>query len=203
MNESKLQEILEEYALRTEGGNDMRLLRQMIDSYPQYAEELEDFAAARAVIRFAPDEEFAPEEEARFAELGMQNLRMFLGEKGSNAVASDAALQSLTDRAKAKGMNKKSFAAALGLSVSMVQYLEKRRLAFASIPQAIIAKVGEVLEAGEEAVAAYLNQSPDTAAQASFKATERAEEMPPKDFAEAVREDQMLSPDEKRKLLEL
>lgn len=203
MNETRLQDILEEYAIRTQGGNDMQVLRQMIDTYPQYAGELEDFAAARAVIRFAPDEELAPEEEARFAELGMQNLRMVLGEKGSSAVEIDTALHSLTDMAKAKGMNKKSFAAALGLSVSLVQYLEKRRLAFASIPGAIIAKVAQVLEAGEEAVVAYLNQPPDITAQASFKATERAEEMPPKDFAEAVREDQMLSPDEKRKLLEL
>lgn len=202
MSKPDLEEVLEEYAAATPTGNDLKILRSLTDKYPQYRDELADFAAARAVVKYAPDEDISIEEEKRFSEAGLKNLRLILG--SLNAVSpSQNALHSLTDAAKARGMNKKNFAAALGLSVSLVQYLEKRRLAFASIPRTIIARVAKVLEAGEEAVAAYLNQPPDTAMQASFKATERAEEMPPKDFAEAVREDQMLSPDEKRKLLEL
>lgn len=202
MSKPDLEEVLEEYAAATPTGNDLKILRTLTDKYPQYRDELADFAAARAVVKYAPDEDLSTEEEKRFSETGLTNLRLVLGSLNAGGASQDA-LDSLTDAAKAKGLNKRGFAAALGLSVSLVQYLEKRRLAFASIPRAIIAKVAEVLEAGEEAVAAYLNQSPDIATQTSFKATERAEEMPPKDFAEAVREDQMLSPDEKRKLLEL
>jgi hypothetical protein len=112
-------------------------------------------------------------------------------------------LQSLTDAAKAKGMNRSKFAAALGLSVSLVQYLEKRRLDYASIPKTIVSKVAEVLETGEELVKDYLNQPPGLVTNASFKATERPEDLQPKSFAEAVREDQQLSNEEKRKLLGL
>jgi transcriptional regulator with XRE-family HTH domain len=199
INETNLQDVLEEYAIKAGSENDPQILRRMIAKYPQYSAELKDFAAARAVLRFAPEEELSTEEEARFAKIGLQNLRAVLSKK---EISTDV-LQSLTDAAKEKGLNKKSFAAALGLSVSLVQYLEKRRLDFASIPKNLIAKVAQTLETGEEIVSAYLNQPPDFATQASFKTTTRAEEMPPKNFAEAVREDQTLSAEEKLKLLKL
>lgn len=201
MNEIKLQDILEEYSIRTADGNDMQILHQMMLEFPGFAEDLEDFAAARAVLRFAPEVELTTEEETRFADLGLQNLRQILRENQQSDPAT--VLQSLTEAAKFKGMNKKSFAAALGLSVSLVQYLEKRRLAFSSIPQTLIGRISDLLETGEEMVAAYLNQPPDFANQASFKTNERAVEIPPKDFSEAVSEDQTLSLAEKRKLLEL
>lgn len=196
MIETNLQDVLEEYAISAGSENDFAILNKMLAKYPQYSEELKDFAVARAVARFAPEPEFSPEEETRCAQIGLQNLRAVLGEKATT-------LSSLTEMAKAKGLNKKSFADALGLSVSLVQYLEKRRLAFASIPRAVISKIAEVLGAGEEAISAYLNQPPDYALQASFKTNTRAEEMSPKNFAEVVREDQQLSADEKRKLLEM
>lgn len=198
MNEMNLADVLENYAVVTGAENDQRILHEWMGKYPQYAAALMDFAAARAFVRYAPDVELSAEEEMRYQAIGLQNLRLVLGENP----ASQATLQSLTEAAKAKGLNKKGFAAAIGLSVSLVQYLEKRRLDFASIPQAVISKVAQILETGEETISAYLNQPPDYAAQASFKTNTRAEEMPPKNFAEAVSEDQTLTPEEKRHLLE-
>ena len=199
MNEMNLADVLENYAMATGTENDQRVLHEWMGKYPQYAAALMDFAAARAFVRYAPDVELSAEEETRYQAIGLQNLRSVLGEN----TASQAALQSLTEVAKAKGLNKKGFAAAIGLSVSLVQYLEKRRLDFASIPQAVISKVAQILETGEETISAYLNQPPDYAAQASFKTNTRAEEMPPKNFAEAVNEDQTLTPEEKRRWLKM
>lgn len=198
-DEIKLQEVLEEYALAAGTDNDQQILRQMTEKYPQFADDLHDFAAARAVIKYAPEPKISAEEESRYRAIGLQNLRTILSE----SAGVQTALQSLTDAAKAKGMNRSKFAAAIGLSVSLVQYLEKRRLEFASIPKTIIAKVAEVLETGEELVAGYLNQSPIRTAGASFKAATRPEELQPKSFAEAVREDQTLSAEEKSKLLNM
>jgi hypothetical protein len=82
-------------------------------------------------------------------------------------------------------------------------YLEKKRLEYSSIPQAIIKKISDVLETGEEIVSSYLAQTPDMAGEASFKTATRPEEVTLKSFAEAVREDQMLSAEEKKKLLDL
>ena len=72
-----------------------------------------------------------------------------------------------------------------------------------SIPKAVIKKIADALETSEELVAGYLNRPPVSAVNASFKAQERPEEMKPKSFADAVREDQTLSSEEKQKLLEL
>ena len=197
-NEMNLQEVLEEYAIAAGTENDHQILRQMSHKYPQYAEDLQDFAAARAVLKYAPPAELSADDEAKQREIGRQNLTAVLSEL--NAAP---ALASLTDAAKAKGLNRAKFAAAAGLSVSLLQYLEKRRLDFVSIPKIIIAKVAEVLETNAETVANYLNQSPISAANASFKTETRPEQLQPKSFADAVREDQQLSAEEKRKLLEM
>ncbi len=194
MNETILTDVLEEYALAAPHGFDQETLKQMCDKYPQFAADLKDFAAARAVIKYAPEVEISAADEARFQQIGMENLRTVLSESNNS-------LESLTDAAKAKGLNRSKFAAALGLSVSLVQYLEKRRLEFASIPQNVVAKIAEVLETGEELVANYLNQTAVSSASASFKTETRPEELKPKSFAEAVREDQQLSNEEKQRLL--
>lgn len=197
MNELDLSEVLEEYAAATPLGNDHKILRRLSEQYPQFAEDLRDFAAARSVLRYAPEVEFSAEEESRYQKIGLQNLRSILN------ASPQAAFESLLEAAKAKNLNRSKFAAALGLSVSLVQYLEKRRLEFASIPPKIINRIAEVLEIAEETVAKYLNQPPVVATNASYKTQERPVEIKPKSFSEAVREDQQLSTEEKRKLLEL
>ena len=202
MSEPNLDEILEEYAAATPAGNDLKVLSEVSDKYPQHADALTDFAAARAVARHAPEEELSKEEEDRFAESGLKNMRMVLGALNESGATANA-LDSLVDAAKAKGLNRKGFAAAIGLSTSLVTYLEKRRLDSASIPKTIVEKVARVLDMGEELISLYLNQPPDLAINTSFKTNTRAEDLPPKNFSDAVREDQQLSADEKRKLLEL
>ncbi len=202
MNETNLADILEIYAIATPEGNDLEILRRLTEKYPQFAADLSDFAAARAIVKFAPDEELSADEEKRFRESGLKNLREILG-AGDSIAAPQNALQSLTDTAKEKGLSRKSFAAALGLSVSLVMYLEKRRLAFASIPKNLLGKISEVLETSEDLIASYLNQPQDLATGASFKTNTRPEDLQPKNFAEAVREDQKLSKEDKRNLLEL
>lgn len=199
MNEITLTDVLEEYALAAPYENDSQKLARVKTLYPQFARELDDFAAARAVVKYAPEAEFSAAEKARYRELGRQNLQTVLNEIS----AEKTALESLIDAAKARGLNRAKFAAAIGLSVSLAQYLEKRRLEFATIPPNIIAKIADVLATGENLIADYLNQSPISAANASFKATERPEQLKPKSFAEAVREDQQLSTEEKRRLLEM
>ena len=202
MSETNLDEILEEYAAATPAGNDLKVLQEVAEKHSQHADDLTDFAAARAVAKHAPEEELSAEEEQRFAEAGLKNLRMVLGALNESGATAEA-LQSLVEAANSKGLNRKSFAAAVGLSTSLVMYLEKRRLDFASIPKTIVAKIARVLETGEELVSSYLSQPSDLATNMSFKTNTRAEDLPPKNFSDAVREDQQLSAEEKRKLLEL
>ena len=202
MSKLNLEEVLEEYAAATPAGNDLKILHSVMQEHSEYADDLADFAAARAVVKHAPEEDLSSEEELRFQEFGIRNLRMVLSSINGASAAKNT-LQSLTDTAKAKGLNRSKFAAAVGLSVSLIQYLEKRRIEFSSIPKVIISKIAEVLESSEDSIASYLKQPSDYAAQSSFKTDTRAEELLPKSFAEAVREDQTLSAEEKRRLLEI
>ena len=199
MNEMTLADVLESYAVETSGGNDQNVLRKWLENYPQFASDLMDFAASRAVIKFAPEEDLSAAEEQRYHEFGLNNLRAYL----SKTNTSPTIPESLTDLAKERGLNKAKFASAIGVSLSLLMYLEKKRLEFSSIPQAIIKKISDVLETGEEIVSSYLNQTPDLASEASFKTATRPEEVTLKSFSEAVREDQMLSSEEKKKLLDL
>ncbi len=201
MSETNLVDVLEEYAMAAPEGNDHQVLTSMIEKYPQFDTDLTDFAAARAVIKFAPEAEISASEEMRYQESGVKSLREVLGAYNSATPAQNV-LSSLTEAAKEKGLNKKTFAGALGLSVSLVMYLEKRRLEFESIPKSIVAKLAQVLETAEEAISSYLSQPPDLATGASFKTSTRPEELKPKSFSEAVREDQTLTPEDKRKLLD-
>ena len=78
MNEVNLDEVLEEYAAATPAGNDLKVLQSATEKYPQFADDLADFAAARAVVKHAPEEELTAEEEERLQESGLNNLRMVL-----------------------------------------------------------------------------------------------------------------------------
>lgn len=202
MNEPILETVLEEYLAATPSGNDLKILQNFSNEYPQFAQDLEDFAAARAVVKHAPEEELSAEEEQQIEESGLVNLRSVL-DSLKIANPSPSVMQSLVDAAKSKGLSRVKFASALGLSTSLVIYLEKRRLDFATIPKTIVTKISEILEIAEEMVSNYLDQTPDFSVKASYKTETRAEELPPKSFAEAVREDQILTAEQKRKLLEL
>ena len=194
MSDATLSEVLEGYAIDTPDGNDQETLQRWMERHPEFARELMDFAAARAYVRNV-DEGPMPDEE-RYAEIGLNALKEVLGREATE-------LSSLTATAEAKGWKKPEFAKKLGLSMSLLMYLEKRRVKIATVPKAIVAKIAELLETSEHAIAAYLSQPPSVAGEASFKSQTRPEEERQKDFADAVREDQSLSPGEKQDLLSL
>lgn len=200
MKEITLTDVLEGYACETPAGNDQKILQKWIETYPQFANDLTDFAAARAIVKFAPEEEISAQNERRYEEMGLKNLRTILGKETSPQIE----ISSLADLAKAKGFNKAKFASAIGLSLSLLMYLEKKRLEAATIPRALIKRIADALETGEEIVSAYLSQPLSTATQASFKTASRPSgEAELKSFTDAVREDQTLSAKEKNELLQL
>ncbi len=202
--ENELEKVLEGYAIETPAGNDRKILKRWMRKYPQFAEDLMEFAARRAVIRNAPAPEIPSEKAARYRNSGMESLGKFLSAREE----SSANLTSLTKLAKRFGMNKKNLADSLGLSISLVMYLEKRRLRFATIPNQMIERIAGVLKTSERAVAEYLQQGPAPADGLNFKSDTRpkvdlSEGEESKDFAEAVREDQTLPPKAKENLLQM
>lgn len=194
MSGKTLAEVLEGYAVETSGGNDLAVLRRWIEENPEFADDLMEFAAARAIVA-QPDEEFTEDEEARFRELGRSVL--------ANAMTkAQEAPQSLAAAAAEKGWDKAEFAKRLGISISLLMYAEKRRLQFSSIPKVMIERIAGLLEMTEQTVANYL-QMPAATGGTSFKTATRPDSVSQKSFADAVREDQTLTTAEKRALLDL
>jgi hypothetical protein len=195
--EALLQSVLESYAAETPEGNDMAILKRWMVKHPEFADELIEFAADRAEMEFLPDPEITPEESARFREHG---LKLFNDLRPASKKKS-VSIHSLTELASQHGLNKQAFAKAVGMSLSLIMYMEKRRLKAASIPDKIIRKTADVLKATKESVEEYLHRAPAAGA-LSYKAESRPEDVPQKDFAEAVAEDQELTEEQKRTLLE-
>jgi hypothetical protein len=197
---ASLEDVLESYAIETRGeNNNFVALRQWMEKYPEYAQELMDFAAERSLIG-ASQSEISEQEVVRHLERSRQTLENFLANRSQKT---ENSIESLTAAAQSIGMNKMKFASAIKLSLSLVMYLEKRRLQFATIPSQVIKRLAETLQTTEERIASYLDQQPDFAFNANFKAQERPEAAEQKDFAQAVREDQSLTKEQKEELLRL
>lgn len=196
---ASLEDVLESYAIETRGENNLVALRRWMEKYPEYAQELMDFVAERSLIG-ASQLEKSEQEVDRHLERSRQTLENFLANRSQKT---ENSIESLTAAAQTLGMNKVKFASAIKLSLSLVMYLEKRRLQFTTIPRQVIKRLAETLQTTEEKIASYLDQQPDFAFNANFKAQERPEAAEQKDFAQAVREDQSLTKEQKEELLRL
>lgn len=198
MNEQtiSLTEVLENFAFEaTKAGNGQTTLEKYIAKYPQFAVELKFFAIEKDLLQFSNLETISDAEKEEYLAHSRETLSNFLAEFDAPEISS------LNSLAKHLGMKKRDFAKRLGISISLLIYLEKRRLEFATIPNRFIKKIAEVLGQTETAVANYLNQTADFATGASFKTNERPNIGGQKSFAEAVREDQTLTEAEKRELI--
>lgn len=193
----ELEDVLEGYAVETPDGNDAAILKKWMKTHPQFAQDLLAFAAERTRVQHMPDPVLTEGEIKTAMARGRAALDAFRESPAKKKVS----IHSLTDLAKEHGLNKESFAKAVGLSLSLIMYFEKRRLRAASIPDKVIERVAETLKATKEAVEEYLHREPSAGA-LSYKAESRPEEMPAKEFSEAVKEDRELTDEEKRSLLE-
>ncbi len=194
-----LDDVLEGYAVETPDGNDLEILKKWMSKYPDAADDLMEFASMRAEIKHAPEPKISDEDTSRYKAKGLEMLGQFINasKKKSDTISSLNAL------AEAQGMDKKAFAAVLGVSISLLTYLEKRRLQAASIPRQLVVKIAESVKTTEESVAAYLSGGPSLSTQTSFKAETRPETAEEKDFADAVNEDPGLTAEQKQALLSL
>ena len=197
MNESQLLEVLESYASATPDGNDKRILEDWIRRFPQFSQELIDFAANRDLRTFSVQPEIDEYEEARFLKRSWEAFERMRGRKPRPAIAS------LIHLAEQRSLRVTDFAAKLGISMSLLIYLEKRKLDFMTIPKRMIRKIADVLEVSQESVIAFLSQGPGFAPNANYKASAKPMTVPPKSFIEAVKQDQELTHEQKIDLIRM
>ncbi len=191
-------DVLESYAIAASGRNDFNILKEWVERYPQFAEELIEFAAECTIDDRTPDQPVSAELERIDRDAARARLSVALHNRRDVQP-----ITSLIGLAKKERRSMQSFAAAAGLSVSLLMHLERRRVEFASIPGQLVRRLAELLSVGDEAVAEFLRLGPDRAPEMSYKADLMPLPVVQKSFADVVREDQMLSREQKLELLNL
>ena len=107
----------------------------------------------------------------------------------------------ILSRAKQLDLDKVSLANATELSIPLVMKLDRRMITFASIPDLVLRRVGEILRAPIEILRVYLQQQPAFAVGANFRADQSPVLPETQDFFAAVSEDLTISEARKQALL--
>jgi transcriptional regulator with XRE-family HTH domain len=195
-----LEDVLDEYVLAVQQPNQAALV-EWVARYPQYEDELTNFTVEWARVEHAPD---APAESPALVEAAAERHMAMLRERGLlYAVDGAAALAGLVEEAEANGLTKKQLAERAGLTVPLLTKLDRRLIRFASIPGEVVSRIAAALDAQADAVAAYLQGGPRLAQAVSYKAEEAPTLPEPQDFVDAVRDDPVLTPEQRAELLSL
>lgn len=202
-----LEAVLDAY-LSEAHGPDWTGLKAWLDEYPYYAAELMDFAAAWAQSEGMPRAHGAEAISGeRVAQIARAALDAALAEYPLTSATTDtdgqAAFPGLLDAGERLGLKLRDIARAAGLSAAIVRKLDRRLITAATVPGAVVGRLAEVLHTGAATIQSYLEQPATLADGAQFRAEQTPELARRETFDEAVRKDQLLSNDEKRRLLAL
>lgn len=193
----ELDKIFAEYEKATETGESSSILQMFVRKYPQYERELTNFAAMRFLVNNTPDEPISLTENEQISVL----TNKILDTIHSNQTKPIQSIESLITAAKNLGMKKIEFAKRIGLNPSQLYNLEIRRYIFSTIPNGLVETVAETLQTTRETIESFLNLTPSVAA--NYKSQDRPDEIKQVSFAQAIKEDETLSTEEKERLLNM
>lgn len=192
-----LEDVLDAYVAES-GTPSYETLAAWTRRYPRYERELADFTAAWSLMRWLPPSTTAAEaDEAALVQRGMRTVRALLHER----VDRQAAIASLLEAGKERGLATGALAERAGLSVPLVLKLDRRLIRAATIPARVIEGLAAALGRDAAGVAAYLQGAPRLAAGASYHAGATPALGGQEDFADAVRGDLTLSEEQRARLL--
>jgi len=171
---------------------------KIFDSLTSWMDEADsmDLAELRDVRRMMGDDVEASERQ--FLSV-LKDLKAGLGQPESVTVA----ISGLIAKAQERGLDTIALADKTGLSVVLVTKLDRRILAFKSIPRQLLRALADVLESTLSAIAEYLQQPQVFAAGARFRADESPRVPEQQDFFDAVRTDKSISEERRAALLAL
>ncbi len=189
----RLEDVLDAYVASDVGPNSP--LDEWLRSYPEFEREITDFAASWSLMKSlppAPDAEQVDEETLVLR--GMSVVQNLLhGQSREPASDSVAPFESLIAEGRARGLEPRRLAQAAGLGDSLLRKLDRRLIAYTSIPQELIQRLAQVTQREATTITAFLQQGPTLGA-----ATEHRSDQTPKltemeRFFDAVRADSTIS----------
>ena len=191
----KLEDVLDAYVASGADPNDP--LDEWIRHYPEYEEELIEFAVSWSLMKSLPPAPDAEEiDEDTLVLRGMSVVQNLLHAKSLGSTSGLVVpFESLVEECRARGLKPRQLALKAGLGVALLRKLDRRLIRFASIPQEVIESLAELIQNEITRVAAYLQQNP-TFATATEHRSERAPVLTEQeDFFDAVRADPTIKPE--------
>lgn len=200
MRQEYLEDVLDAY-LEASSNPDYATLMAWIEQYPEYAEELTEFTIARNMMNALPEPEVSEQEEAELIAYGKSVIQSIFGTGQSKQEI--VIPNSLLEAGKAIGLKPAEIAKQGRLSTALVRQLDRRLIAFASIPSGVIEQVAEVLKLQVEAIKAYLQQGPVLAEGVSYRADQAPQLAELEDFFVALEDDLSISPEDREHWLQM
>lgn len=166
-------------------------LEEWAERYPQYRQELVDFAATWAEqLIMPPAPELEPDTEKALIDRTMShvlNVAYQRDEKAQEQVESDHPINSLTGEAQRAGMNVQEFAKSCVLDLALVSKLNSRQIEPQTIPTRLVRHIARLLGRSVSAVTAYLALPPKALAGRAFLSRGKPASTGRQNFLDAVR----------------
>lgn len=185
----KLEDVLDAYVASGADPNDP--LDEWIRLYPEYEEELIEFAVSWSLMKWLPPAPDAEEvDEDTLVLRGMSVVQNLLHAQSLGSASEPVVpFTSLLEEGRTRGFKPRQLAQEVELGDSVLRKLDRRLIRYTSIPQELIESLAEVMQSETTRVATYLQQSPTL-----VTATEHRSEQAPvltdqEDFFDAVRAD--------------
>ena len=193
MEQKRLEDILDAYVASGVGPNSP--LDEWIRRYPEFERELIEFAASWSLMKWLPPVPNAEEvDEETLVLRGMSVVQNLLhrqsAESASGAVAP---FESLIAEGRERGFEPRRLAHAVGLGDSLLRKLDRRLIAYASLPQELISRLAQVVQREATSITAYLQQDPTLGATTEHRSGQAPILMELEDFFDAVRADPTIS----------
>lgn len=194
-NTFDLDDVLDFYLASSEQvGTDT--LTEMIERFPQYEDDLREFAALRQISTEIPDREYTEEEEQLLKARAVSIVQNLLYHQERASEESSEALSNLLSKIEDQFPDTTEFYRQTGLSEQLVMMLDRCQVIFATIARKAIENIATTLGMSFHSVAAYLQGGIRRYA-TNYKADQAPEVPTLHDFAKLVEIDDDLTDEQK------
>ena len=193
MDQEMLEDILDAYVASGVGPNSP--LEEWTRRYPEFERELIEFAASWSLMTWLPPAPDAEEiDEETLVLRGMSVVQNLLHRQSAESSPDSVApFESLIAEGQERGFEPRRLAQAVGLGDSLLRKLDRRLIAYATIPQGLINRLARVMQREATSITAYLQQNPTLGATTEHRSEQAPKLMALEDFFDAVRADPTIS----------
>lgn len=194
-NTFDLDDVLDFYLASSEEAG-MDTLTEMIERFPQYEDDLREFAALRHISAEIPDREYSEEEEQLLKARAVSIVQNLLYHQERASEKSSEALSNLLGKIEDQFPDTAEFYQQTGLSEQIIWMFDRCQVIFVTIPQKAIENTASALGISIQSVAAYLQGGMRRRA-TNYKAEQAPEAPQLHEFARLVEMDDDLTDEQK------